>query len=359
MGDTLHITQEPTEIDFSKALKLKAAVKYEPHNLEGLAVAIQTFGLIRPIYITRNTWRVLNPLDLQALELAGRFGMEIPDRLPAVLVTVDESLEAALSLVINGGLDAWLSGIPEDKAVIETIFRLMDIHPEKLLILGPPLDYFQLVLDNMAGNAPEKPTAAPRTSISPDSPTLSLDIPLLDPEKQITRGYTFTAWGQQRRAAQIEAAHFYVDDYRFQQLLSKPEMLIDAGAAAAIEINFSTSDTQPGALFYADLWKKRKLSTDWQKRGINIAVDLNVSGRYLSASLTGVPAGWKAYANRAYDDDLEHLEIAHEIARTHAGGDVLYLIYSGGRRAKDLCAARGWRHIGDINGSQTLSHRAV
>lgn len=351
MGDALHITQEATEIEYTRALKLKPAVKYTPYNLEGLAAAIQTFGIIRPLYITRNTWRVLNPLDLEALELAGRLGATIPDKLPAVLVTVDESLEAAVSLVLNGGLDSWLLGIPEEKAVIETIFRLMDIHPEKLLALGPPLDYFQLILDNLAGIDPEKQPAPPRTQISSDSPTLSLDIPMLDPERQITQGYTFTAWGQQRRSAQIQAAHFYVDDYRFQQLLSKPDLLTKAGAAAAIEVNFSTSDSQPGALFYADLWKKRKLSTEWQKAGVNIAVDLNLSRRHLEAGLVGVPDGWAAYANRAYQDDLEHLEAAYEVAQKHAGTDVLYLIYSGGRRAKELCAARGWIHIGDVNGA--------
>jgi hypothetical protein len=355
----LHITQEPTEIDTAKAMKLKSAVKYAAHNLEGLAAAVQTFGVFRPIYITRNTWRVLNPLDLEALELARQHGATIPDKLPAVLVTVDESLEAALSLVINGGLDSWLLGIPEERTVIETIFRLMDIHPATLLAMGPPLDYFQVILDNLAGIDSQKPTPAQRPSTSADSTAESLDIPMLDPERQIIDLYTFTAWGQQRRATRMEAAHFYVDDYRFQQLLSKPDLLTATGAAAAIEVNFSTSDAQPGALFYADLWKKRKLSSTWQKAGINIAVDLNVSRRYLDASLTGVPAGWKAYANRASGDDLEHLEVAHEAARRRAGGDVLYLVYSGGRRAKDLCAARGWIHIGDINGAKALPHSAV
>lgn len=147
----LHITQEPIEIETVKALKLKSAVKYTAHNPQGLAAAVQTFGVIRPIYITRNTWRVLNPLDLEALALASERGATIPDKLPAVLVTVDESLEAALSLILNGGLDSWLLGIPEEKAVVEAIFRLMDIHPAKLLALGPPLDYFQAILDNLAG----------------------------------------------------------------------------------------------------------------------------------------------------------------------------------------------------------------
>jgi len=147
------------------------------------------------------------------------------------------------------------------------------------------------------------------------------------------------------RSSPAEAVFFYTDDSRFNGLLSEPGKLKATGATSAIELNFTTSDNHPAALVIADFWRKKKLASVWQEHGIRIAVDLNISPRYLPLAFVGVPIGWKAYANRAYAADLGALDQAHVMACNHARTDkILYFVY-GNQEAAALCQARGWIHI--------------
>ena len=70
----------------------------------------------------------------------------------------------------------------------------------------------------------------------------------------------------------------------------------------------------------------------------------SVEREFFDLALAGVPEGWTAYANRAYSDDLAHLEEAFTLAQARAGGDasVLYVVYGGQTAARDLCRERGW-----------------
>jgi hypothetical protein len=67
----------------------------------------------------------------------------------------------------------------------------------------------------------------------------------------------------------------------------------------------------------------------------------------------GVSEGWQAYANRAHPDDLDHLDQAHDLARQPSGRDVLYFVYGGGQRVRDLCRVRGWHVMEAGSGTAT------
>lgn len=353
MPQPLHMP-EYAKIAYAKACGLTPALPFTLHQPAGWSATITHFGTFQPLWVNRTTWHVLNPMYLTGIQQAVQNGMPAPEELTALLLEIEPPLEAAIALILAGGLDGWLGGIPDKQRVMDTIYHLLDIHPTTLSVLGPDLDYFQLLLDSVAGIDAAPPPAPQRPAVIHQPPPDSLDIPLLNLDLQIQKPYEFVAWGSGSRSKTNRAAHFYVDDYRWQGLLKTPETLQAAGIQAAIELNFSTQDNQPGALFYADLWRKRRVAATWQALGIEIAVDLNVARRYLAANLMGVPEGWQTYANRAYPDDLTHLEAAYEVARKHAGDrEVLYLVYSGGKAARDLCQERGWYWLGDVNGTPT------
>ncbi len=256
-------------------------------------------------------------------------------------------------------LDSWLGGIPDRQRVIDAIYYLLELHPGSLNALGPDLDYFQTILDSLTGDDEPLMYTPPPTHRQPmpqdplPAPGPALDMPILDLSLQLHQPPAgFSAWGSLNRSSGVSAVHFYVDDYRFKAVLKNPDLVRQTGAAAAVEVNLTTQDTMPGALFYADLWRKRRVAADWQQGGIQVVVDLNVSRRWLPQALLGVPEGWTAYANRAYADDLDHLELAYALARQHAGSDdLLYFVYAGGQRVRELCRVRGWHVLEDADGA--------
>jgi hypothetical protein len=91
------------------------------------------------------------------------------------------------------------------------------------------------------------------------------------------------------------------------------------------------------------IYQKRRAASVWQFGGIRVFVDLNIDRSLFDLALLGVPSGWGAYANRAHHRDLGHLEDAYNLACEHAQNQpVKYMVYGGGKPAKELCQARGW-----------------
>lgn len=307
----------------------------------GLSTALKRFGILKPVYVNRATAHVLNPVELAAIA-----SVYTPDAaVPVVVLDIPAEDEVAAALVIAGGLDGMLNPLPaDDEAVSEAIYRLLDADPAHLEALAP-LDYIQNLLYAGAGQ--------------PRLEGLTWDIPMLDINLQVDDPtQRFIAWGSRRRDAPAHGIHFYVDDYRFSSVFDKPEAITATGCKAVIETNISTIDDQPGALFIADLWKKRRLSRVLQAQGVRVVVDVNVARRFLPYALMGVPTGWRAYANRAYIDDLDHLDEAYQLAQSHAGTDILYFVWGGGKAVKALCKARGWVYLGDVNSRYGTRNKA-
>lgn len=320
---------------------LAAALEYEPRSPGGLVDAIGQFGITRPIVINRLSHRVLNPLDLAALNQAAAAGVALPDAIPCLFLESNPVTDSALSLIVTGGLDGWLCGIP--RRVSDVLEMLYSLTPEQMTALGPPVDYFLDVLD---GDPPPATAPEGRMVAAAPLPDNDYQMPKLDPARQITGPPPhWTLWGSQGRSTPAAAVHFYTDDSRFQSLINYPEQLQAARTQNVIELNTSTGPETPAGLAIGDMWRKRKLSQTWQGYGINVAVDLNVNRRFFDLALQGVPTGWRAYANRAYADDLGHLHEAHARACTRARSDeILYFVY-GGQAARQLCQAKGWHYI--------------
>jgi hypothetical protein len=95
------------------------------------------------------------------------------------------------------------------------------------------------------------------------------------------------------------------------------------------------------------VYRKRWLARYAQSYGIRVFVDLNVEREFFDIALLGVPQGWTAYANRAYHDDLTHLEDAYTLACEHAQTDIVYVVIGGRKEAKEMCNARGWLWVAE------------
>ena len=165
------------------------------------------------------------------------------------------------------------------------------------------------------------------------------DIPDLDPTMQAGPGVALPvrAWGSAKRKIRSAVTwHFYVDDYRFGALWSKPHAVLDTACFAAVEPNPSIFDQTPFAMAVHAIYRKRWLARHWQACGLRTFVDLNVPMRYQELNLCGVPRGWSAYATRGYCRDAPYLMSEYEIACEHARGVPLFVVVGGGRKTAEL-----------------------
>lgn len=153
------------------------------------------------------------------------------------------------------------------------------------------------------------------------------------------------AWGTVSRKSDLDGSTilFYVDDYRFTSLWSKPDQLPRTGCYAAVEPNYTVSLESPKAWVLYSIFQRRWLARYWQSFGVRIYVDLNIPVEFDDLMLLGVPKGWRSYATRGYSDRLQALDNEYELAIAHAETqDILFLVYGGGKKVKDVCCDRGW-----------------
>lgn len=173
------------------------------------------------------------------------------------------------------------------------------------------------------------------------------DIPLLD--LRLYADYCempFIAWGSQKRSDKMTGTwHFYVDDYRFENLWRRPDKVVMSGCVAAIEPNFSVYQQTPAALSIWQVYRKRWIARYWQSSGIKIFADLNVNHAYMDINLMGIPDGWTAFATRGYNDRWKDTIREHRIAGEIAGDNVnnlLFVVYGGGKTVRQLCGDNGY-----------------
>ena len=165
-------------------------------------------------------------------------------------------------------------------------------------------------------------------------------IPTLDINRQADAfDLPIETWGAKKRGTKAGTLHFYTEDYRFNAIWDKPASVLKASAVNIVEPNFSVYDQVPRVFALWQTYKKRWLARYWQTMGARIFVDLNVARPYDDINLIGVPRGWQSYATRGYTGRLSSLDEELEIAKAHAGGSVLFLVYGGGVKVIDWCKA--------------------
>ena len=182
-------------------------------------------------------------------------------------------------------------------------------------------------------------------------------------------------WGSVARTSDMKGRTitFWVDDNRFNglgnavehgaafwKLWERPEKVWSSGAPSFIEVNFSTSNSQPYARALWQIFKKRQLSCLFQQMGhMRCWVDMNVAERWEDINLLGVPHGWAAYAThyqKYYDLDL----LAHqvELARERAGTDMIkFAVFAHNKDVERYCQRAGLIYCGEDWSARDISKK--
>lgn len=88
---------------------------------------------------------------------------------------------------------------------------------------------------------------------------------------------------------------FYVDDYRFEPLWSRPQFSLDrllaSQPAALIEPDFSLYSDHPLAVSIWNLYRSRWLARWWQERGVKVIPSLCWSPQTYKLATAGIPFG--------------------------------------------------------------------
>ena len=169
-----------------------------------------------------------------------------------------------------------------------------------------------------------------------DIPTLLMD------NMPVHLELPFTPWGAEARYKKgINTYHFYVDDYRFEQLFKDPIKLLQSGCRAIIEPNCSIHDQTPMAHAIWQTYRKRYLCRYLQECGMQIWVDLNVSPHFEEVNALGVPEGYNAFCTRGVSGWLPTTERHWEMAKRISGLEKPNMfVYGGGQDVEEWCKER-------------------
>ena len=151
-----------------------------------------------------------------------------------------------------------------------------------------------------------------------------------------------TPWGAEARYKKVMCTyHFYVDDYRFEQLFKDPIKLLMSGCKAIVEPNCSIHDQTPMAHAIWQTYRKRYLCRYLQECGMQIWVDLNVSPHFEEINALGVPEGYNAFCTRGVSGWLNTTERHWEMAKRISGLDKPNMfVYGGGQDVEEWCKER-------------------
>ena len=154
-------------------------------------------------------------------------------------------------------------------------------------------------------------------------------------------------WGAEARYKKgITTYHFYVDDYRFEQLFKDPIKLLESGCRAIVEPNCSIHDQTPMAHAIWQTYRKRYLCRYLQECGLQIWVDLNVSPHFEEVNALGVPDGYNAFCTRGVSGWLETTERHWRMAQRISGLDKPNMfVYGGGDDVAEWCKAHDVVHV--------------
>ena len=154
-------------------------------------------------------------------------------------------------------------------------------------------------------------------------------------------------WGAEARYKKgITTYHFYVDDYRFEQLFKDPIKLLESGCKAIVEPNCSIHDQTPMAHAIWQTYRKRYLCRYLQECGMQIWVDLNVSPHFEEINALGVPEGYNAFCTRGVTGWLNTTERHWEMAKRISELDKPNMfVYGGGDDVAEWCKAHDVVHV--------------
>ena len=166
------------------------------------------------------------------------------------------------------------------------------------------------------------------------------DIPtLLTDNMPVHLELPVTPWGAEARYKKMMSTyHFYVDDYRFEQLFKDPISLLSSGCKAIVEPNCSIHDQTPMAHAIWQTYRKRYLCRYLQECGMQIWVDLNVSPHFEEINALGVPEGYNAFCTRGVSGWLETTERHWAMAKRISGLEKPNMfVYGGGKDVEEWC----------------------
>lgn len=157
---------------------------------------------------------------------------------------------------------------------------------------------------------------------------------LLIQQQQLAVQAPVIVWGSTARDVRTAGTLcFYCDDYRFNALWSHPERVLDTGAGAVVEPNYSVLTDTPVAVALWHTYRKRWLGRFFQNAGMTVWVDLCCPVNLQHINLIGVPRGYQNYATAAWDARVDDLDHELETARNNAAGyPFSFLVYGGGRK---------------------------
>ena len=174
------------------------------------------------------------------------------------------------------------------------------------------------------------------------------DIPTLLMDKMpVHLELPVTPWGAEARYKKMMSTyHFYVDDYRFEQLFKDPISLLMSGCKAIVEPNCSIHDQTPMAHAIWQTYRKRYLCRYLQECGMQIWVDLNVSPHFEEINALGVPEGYNAFCTRGVKGWLNTTERHWEMAKRISGLEKPNMfVYGGGQEVEEWCRAHDLVYI--------------
>lgn len=171
-------------------------------------------------------------------------------------------------------------------------------------------------------------------------------VPLLDLNMQaLAFDQPHAIWGSVAQTKRMAGTWlFYTSDDRYEALWTDPSPVLNTGAIAAVEPNFSVYRNMPAAVALWQIYRKRWIARWWQSHGLRVWVDLNVAHNHYGLNHLGIPQGWRAFATRGYTARLDEVHAEYEQACKFAGEGVtpLFLVVGGGKEVKAECMKHGW-----------------
>lgn len=333
-----------------------ALLKHHPRNanegnIDSIVESIERNGFFGSVLVNKVTGHIL--AGNHRVMAAKRLGFL---KVPVTWIEVDEEEELRILLVDNRTSRL---GIDNEESLIALLDELMETDAG-LVGTGYTEDDLGDLLDMaLTEEEPKKKTkkSGKETDSEEDGEEETpwhfehavfpsdneFGIPVLDIRLQAkTLTPPVEKWGYISRKARFNGTYqFYTDDYKFNAVWTDPTTLINSKCIAITELNYSTHNQLPLAVFLHSLYKKRWISRYCQSYGIQVFVDLNVEEVFYPWFLLGVPKGWGAYSVRANitaDRGTGVLDDVVKIARDHAGDTpLLLLVFGGGKVAQEYC----------------------
>lgn len=330
----------PRHIKDAKFDKLKASIKDFPAMME-----------LRPIIVDAENVILGGNMRYRALKALGY--KEIPDEWVKRADQLTEEEKRRFIISDNVGFGEW------DWDILANDWEPLELSAWGLDIPGI-VDEGELEKDNLGPIDPQVNDRWVPDCLYPANNMY--DIPTLLPDMQAKEvALPFIPYGAEARTAKgVATYHFYVDDYRFENVWNQPNSLIKDSLIAIVEPNLSLYDTTPISYGLHLIYKKRWLARYLQGKGVLVYADLNVSPKFAGYNILGLPDGWNAFFTRGYAQRVEYLESEYAIAQKVSGQQAPnFIVYAGGQLVKKWCAEHNVLYIEQMRGFDKMKEHKL